>query len=559
MAKIINQAFGQNWVFYNADCIFGMSNLPDSCIDLSVYSPPFAQLYIYSDNVADMGNSADEAEFYEGYEFVLKELHRVTKDGGHQAIHCKDLMRYMNNHGYSGQDDFPGKIIRLAESCGWTFQRWITVWKNPIVEMQRTKTYGLLHKSFQERSEVVRQGAPDVVLILRKQANSGKFDESWPMPELPESVIERARHIWSVRERTLKQRYDKMEWLLDYHKINSIADYQANNELKNKVVETWENASEDTSQVRILNHRLSAYTPEFVDSESKALDPGRLCFVHCVPIPRFYKGEIVGYFDMMGEIIKRFEGQGAWKFHTRISLTDGSYLVGFRNWTDELKRNYKELNGQVTHNLTAPKNAEKQIFSKTTISNSYHNLKHLYNLSFGSEKERLEAIRDMEKNEAIRTETEIIYTDQKGTCHHDYVGNDPPRNWHDDGYYSILVWQKYASPVWSDLDGLPKNHPDAWVDIDQTNVLNFKAAKDPEDQKHICPLQLDLTEQLILEYSKPEEVVLSPFGGISSEGYQAVKLGRKAILFELKPSYWRQGVKYLTEVEKQSQQIAMSF
>jgi DNA modification methylase len=546
IAKIINQAFGRSWAFYQADCIFGMSNLPDNCIDFSVYSPPFAQLYIYSDSVADMGNSADEAEFYEGYKFVLKELYRVTKEGGHQAIHCKDLMRYMSSHGYSGQDDFPGKIIRLAERCGWTFQRWVTIWKNPVVEMQRTKTYGLLHKSFQERGEVVRQGAPDIVLILRKQSSTGEFDENWPVTELSDQAVERVKHIWSIRERTWEQRYNKLEWLLDCHNINSIAEYRMNKRL----VETWENPGEDTSQVRILNQRLSAYTSKFVDNESKVLDPGRLCFVHCIPIPRFYQGEIVGHFDMMGEIIKRFEAQGSWKFHTRIALTDGSYLVGFRNWTDELKRNYKELNGQVSHNLTAPKDAAVLF---TSARKKYWDEDNDKDMAWDWGYEQ-----DEDGRWYIMIEESTVYKGDNA-CHHDYVGNDPPRNWHDDGYYSILVWQKYASPVWFDLDGLPKNHPDAWMDIDQTNVLNFKAAKDPEDQKHICPLQLDLTEQLILEYSKPSEVVLSPFGGISSEGYQAVKLNRKAILFELKPSYWRQGVKYLKEVEKQSQQIAMSF
>jgi DNA modification methylase len=520
MAKIINQEFGQNWAFYNADCIFGMSNLPDSSTDFSVYSPPFAQLYIYSDSVADMGNSSDEDEFYEGYEFVLNELHRVTKNGGYQAIHCKDLMRYMSSHGYSGQDDFPGKIIRLAEKCGWTFQRWITIWKNPVVEMQRTKTYGLLHKSFQERAEVVRQGAPDIVLVLRKQNNSGEFDEFWPMSELPELVKERVKHVWSVRERTLKQRHDKIEWMLDYYKVDSVANYRANTELKNRAMETWENPSEDVSQVSIMNHRLGTYTPDFIDSASKALDPGRLCFVRCVPIPRFHNGKIVGYFDMMGEIIKRFEAQGSWKFHTRIALADGTYLVGFRNWTDELRRNYKDLNGQVKHSLTAP---------------------------------------EIDRYEYQDNNGKLARYDRNGVFHHDYVGNDPPRNWHDDGYYSILVWQKYASPVWHDLDGLPEMHPDAWMDIEQTDVLNFKAAKDPEDQKHICPLQLGLIERLILEYTKPGDIVLSPFGGISSEGYQAVKLNRKAVLFELKSSYWRQGVKYLKEIEKQSQQVAMSF
>jgi DNA modification methylase len=94
------------------------------------------------------------------------------------------------------------------------------------------------------------------------------------------------------------------------------------------------------------------------------------------------------------------------------------------------------------------------------------------------------------------------------------------------------------------------------MNIDQTDVLNFKAAKDPEDEKHICPLQLDLLQRLILEYSNPGNVVFSPYGGIGSEGYVALKLNRKAILAELKSSYWRQGVKYVREIEQAERQMS---
>ena len=221
---------------------------------------------------------------------------------------------------------------------------------------------------------------------------------------------------------------------------------------------------------------------------------------------------------MMGEIITRFEAQGDWKFLTRIVLTDGTYLVGFRLWNKELRSNYSELNGQITHNLKAPS------------INRY----------------------DYQNNNG-----QFMYYDKEGVSHGDYIGNDPPRNWQDNSYYSILVWQKYASPVWFDLDGLPKTHKDSWMNIDQTNVLNFKAARDAEDEKHICPLQLDLTERLISEYTKPGDIIFSPYGGIGSEGVVAVKLGRKAILAELKASYWKQGAKYLREAEKENLQISL--
>lgn len=500
MAKVIDQAFSNSWGFYNGDCVYVMAGLPDNSIDMSVYSPPFAQLYIYSDHVADMGNVSDDKEFFEAYQYTLRALYRITKMGGYQAIHCKDLMRYMSSHSYAGQYDFPGDIIRYAEKEGWTFQRWVTVWKNPVVEMQRTKTYGLLHKSFQERAEVVRQGAPDYVLVLRKQLHRGEYDESQELSKLPEQVIERCKHIWSMPDEQVLVVRGRLEAPPHF-------DDKSNGTRK-----------KEKSALSVLSLPLASYTPVFIDSLAQNTKPGRLCLIHCETLSRSSKGGFTGKFDMMGEVIQRFEAQGDWKFHTRIALTDGTYLVGFRLWNKELRANYSELNGQVTHNLQAP------IVSRYDYQNNDGN---------------------------------YMTFDRNGVDHPDYVGNDPPRNWQDDSYYSILAWQKYASPVWFDLEGLPETNEDSWMDIDQTNVLNFKAARDAEDEKHICPLQLDLTEKLILEYSKPGDVVFSPYGGIGSEGVVAIKLGRKAILAELKASYWKQGVKYLKESEKQNLQISL--
>lgn len=491
MAKVINQEFGENWVFYNADCVVGMDGLPEESIDFIIYSPPFAKLYIYSDHIADQGNSADDDEFFEGYRFALRGLHRIAKNGAYHAVHCKDLMRYMSSHGYSGQDDFSGNIIQAAEAEGWVYQKRITIWKNPVIEMQRTKTYGLLHKSFATRAEVVRQGAPDYVLIFRKQDNVPEVLEDWPMPELSQMVIDRIWHIWAM-------------------------------------------AGEGDRSLYVGNRSLEYYTPKRIKELSMQIAPGRLAFIRCVDIPRLYDDETTGYFDMAGKIIRRFEAQGSWKFHTRISLTDGSYLVGFRNWTPELIENYKDLNGQVTHNLKAPLDAAMNQI-----------IRHSYDEVNGEIDE---------DSFAIETYTEYVDT-KRDLSHPDYVGTEPPVTWHDDSYYSILAWQKYASPVWYDLEGLPQSHKNCWMKIDQTNVLNFKAAKDPEDEKHICPLQLDLSERLILEYTNPGDVVCSPYSGISSEIYMAIKLDRRGVGMELKSSYWMQGVKYLKAIEISEKQM----
>lgn len=315
-AAKFESASGQSWTMYLGDCVPVAQTLPDNSIDFSVYSPPFANLYIYSDAEADMGNSADDDEFFDHYEYLIQELYRVTLPGRLTAVHCKDLPAYMNRDGAAGLRDFPGEIIRRHEKHGWQYHSRVTIWKDPVIEMQRTKNHGLLHKNFTERGEACRQGMPDYLIVFRK----------WP------------------------------------------------------------------------------------------IDGGR----------------------------------------------------------------------EIKHNLKVG----------------------------------------------------------------DYIGENPPTE--DEIYplkrsrdanYSIAVWQRYASPVW-------------W-DIDQTNVLNYQQARDNEDEKHICPLQLDVIAKALEIWTMPGETVLSPFAGIGSEGYQAIKQGRKFIGIELKESYWRVAQKFLREAETSKNQLRM--
>lgn len=280
--KVLNVHEGKDFVAYNADCVEGVASLPDNSIGYSIYSPPFSHLFVYSDSERDMGNAASDEEFMEHYGFLLRELFRVTKPGRLTAVHCTDMPRTKSMHGEIGLWDMPGDIIRAHKEAGWIYHSRITVWKDPVVEMQRTKTHGLLYKTLCSDSSRVRQGLPDYVLVFRK-------------------------------------------------------------------------------------------TPE-------------------------------------------------------------------------------------------------------------------------EEKE----------------------------C--DKVGQDRSK-------FPVSQWQQWASPV--------------WMDIDQTNVLNVKSAKAAKDEKHLCPLQLDLIERSICLWSNEGDTVLSPFMGIGSEGWASLRCNRKFIGFELKESYFRQAVKNL--------------
>jgi DNA modification methylase len=306
---------GENWELHHGDCVHVNSLIPDDTIDFSVYSPPFSNLYIYSDSEFDMGNSADDGEFMKHYEFLAKDLYRTTRPGRLTAIHCKDLPMYKGRDGSAGLRDFPGEIIKMYESVGWRFHSRVTIWKDPVIEMQRTKNHGLLYKQLCKDSAASRQGMADYLIVMRKWGDEDK----------------------------------------------------------------WE------------------------------------------PVTR--NGE--RFFDYMGS----------------------------------------------TANAPAAKDISR-----------------------------------------ARSEEEKIRL------------------------YSIAVWQRYASPV--------------WFDIDQTDVLNYNLAKEKQEERHICPLQLGVIERAIDLWSNPGDLVFSPFTGIGSEGVTALKMGRRFVGAELKKSYFDIAARNLDDCNK---------
>ncbi len=281
---VLAQESGDGWTAIHGDCCEAVKELPSDSVGFSVFSPPFSHLFIYSDSERDMGNAANDGEFLEHYRFLVRELFRVTKPGRLVAVHCSDLPRTKSVHEFVGLYDLPSDIRAVHEAEGWTYHSRITVWKDPVVEMQRTKALGLLHKQLMKDSSRSRVGMPDYVLVFRK-------------------------------------------------------------------------------------------TP---DDETKV--------------------------DRVG-------------------------------------------------------------------------------------KERED--------------------------------------------FPVDLWQKWASPV--------------WMDIDQTDVLNVRIARADKDEKHLCPLQLDLIDRAIRLWSNPGDVVLSPFMGVGSEGWGALRANRKFVGVELKSEYFAQAVKNLQD------------
>ena len=332
LSKCDDIVSGEDWTLYNGDCVEVIQGLPDESIKLTVHSPPFSSLYIYSDSERDMGNCADDEEFMRHYEFLINQMHRVTETGRLCVVHCKDLPKYANRDGTAGLIDFPGMIIRSFENCKWSYHSRVTIWKCPVTERERTNNNGLLHKTVLRDRSQIRQGMADYLLVFRKP---------------PEGT-------------------------------------------------------------------LMATTPITWDGPDKTKDGFT-----------FYRGAMDPRDDETG-------------------------------------------------NLHPSKFNRKQ------------------------------------KSKMME---------------------------------SVRIWQRYAEPVW-------------W-DINQTNVLNFKAGRGEDDERHICPLQLDVIERCVQLWSNPGDVVFSPFAGIGSEGYGAINLDRKFVGIELKSEYFNCAVKNLRTAEDKKKQTRL--
>jgi DNA modification methylase len=323
MANVKKQVIADKYALYNGDSCEILKGLPDCSIAYSIFSPPFADLYTYSNSERDLGNCKSKSEFYKHFEFIVAELYRVMQTGRLVSFHCMDIPAMKERDGFIGIVDFPGELIRLFEKFGFIYHSRVTIWKDPLIEATRTKALGLMHKQLQKDSAMCRQGLPDYLITMRK-------------PGANEKPIE--------------------------HKDGLTEFYGEGDPVAPKAIPTLKNS---------LVHR-------------------------------------------------------------NISMA------------------------------------------------------------------------------------------------------------HDDPVYSHHAWRKYASPVWRD--------------IRQSNTLQRTSAREDKDEKHICPLQLDVIARALELWSTKDDVVLSPFAGIGSEIYQALLMGRNGIGIELKESYFAQMVKNCEIAELQGNQ-----
>lgn len=165
---VLAQTVKDRYAAYNGDSCELIKNIPDDSIHYTIFSPPFASLYTYSNSDRDMGNSKGDDEFYTHFIYLAKELYRVTMPGRLLSFHCMDLPLMKERDGVIGLKDFPSLIRQIFEDCGFIYHSKVTIWKNPVTEMQRTKALGLLHKQIRKDSSMSRQGIPDYIVTMRK-------------------------------------------------------------------------------------------------------------------------------------------------------------------------------------------------------------------------------------------------------------------------------------------------------------------------------------------------------------------------------------------------------
>ena len=195
--KVLDQVAENRYAIYNGDSCEIVKAIPDNSIHYTIFSPPFASLYTYSNSDRDMGNSKGDEEFYEHFKFLAQELYRVTMPGRLLSFHCMDLPLMKERDGVIGLKDFPSLVRQIFEDCGFIYHSKVTIWKNPVTEMQRTKALGLLHKQIRKDSTMNRQGIPDYVVTMRK----------------PGENLERVSHTHETFPVNIWQNYASPVWM----------------------------------------------------------------------------------------------------------------------------------------------------------------------------------------------------------------------------------------------------------------------------------------------------------------------------------------------------------
>jgi len=229
----------KGWTAHLADCVDVTREIAEASVDFTVYSPPFASLYTYSNSDRDMGNCKSSEQFMEHYRYLVRDLLRVTRPGRLLSFHCMNLPTSKTMHGYIGIRDFRGELIKMHEDEGWIYHSEVCIWKDPVTAMQRTKALGLLWKQLRKDSSMSRQGIADYLVTMRKPGENEAFIAHTPEDYPVERWQKIASPVWSdINPSDTLQHRSAREHADERH----IAPLQL--EVVRRAMELWSNPSD---------------------------------------------------------------------------------------------------------------------------------------------------------------------------------------------------------------------------------------------------------------------------------------------------------------------------
>lgn len=173
-ARVLDQTVTDKFALYHGDAVDIVRGLDEGSVDYSIFSPPFASLFTYSASPRDMGNVRTHSEFYAVFSHLAADLFRVMATGRLLSMHCMDLPTSKTRDGYIGITDFSGELTRIMIAAGFIYHSKVTIWKDPVTAMQRTKALGLLHKQIRKDAAMSRQGIADYLITFRKPGENAK-------------------------------------------------------------------------------------------------------------------------------------------------------------------------------------------------------------------------------------------------------------------------------------------------------------------------------------------------------------------------------------------------
>lgn len=273
---------------------------------------------------------------------------------------------------------------------------------------------------------------------------------------------------------------------------------------------------------------------QFIISELlRVMKPGRLCSVHCMDLPSSKTRDgFIGIKDFSGEIIRAFQDAG-WIYHSRVTIFKDPVIAQQR--TKSLRLLHKQI---MKDSTMSGQGLADYVVTFRKHGDNPEPVEGMFDQWIGAEPSENYDYDGMKQGKGIDISREAY----DRHCRH--IVGEGGKPWPFEMWVSVLVWQRYASPV--------------WMDIDQTRTLQYRGARDEKDEQHISPLQLDVIERCIDLWSNPGDVVLTPFMGIGSEVWSAVHMGRKGVGFELKPSYYKQAVKNMLSAKTERKDDLLS-